>query len=98
MTSRERWRALFAGQKPDRVPTDYWATPEFDRKIMGRLGCRTRRQILDKLGVDYEVRLPPEYVGPRLALMQDEFGRRFRSIGYGSGRYSEGAPFPLARF
>ena len=79
-TSRERWLAAFAGETPDRVPTDYWATPEFDRKLKARLGCRTRRQMLDKLGVDYEVWLKPEYAGPRLPRMQDEFGRRFRSV------------------
>jgi hypothetical protein len=28
MTPRERWLALLAGEKPDRIPTDYWATGE----------------------------------------------------------------------
>lgn len=98
MSSRERWRALFAGERPDRVPTDYWATPEFDRKLRRRLGCRTRRETLDRLGVDYEVRLQPDYVGPRLPRMQDEFGRRFRSVDYGPGAYRECVHFPLAGF
>ncbi len=98
MTSRERWLALFAGERPDRVPTDYWATPEFDRKLMGHLGCRTRRQMLDRLGVDYEVRLQPRYAGPRLPRMQDEFGRRFRSVDYGTGSYRECIHFPLAGY
>ena len=96
MTSRERWLALFARQKPDRVPTDYWATPEADRKIMRHLGCRTRRQMLDRLHVDYEVWLRPAYAGPRLPRMQDEFGRRFRSVDYGPGAYRECIHFPLA--
>lgn len=98
LTSRERWLALFAGERPDRVPTDYWATPEFDRKLKARLGCRTRRQMLDRLGVDYEVWLLPNYVGPRRPRMQDEFGRRFRSVDYGSGAYRECVCNPLARF
>jgi uroporphyrinogen decarboxylase len=98
MTSRERWLALFAGQKPDRVPTDYWATPEFTRKLSRHLGCRTRRQMLDKLGVDYEVWLLPTYVGPRRPRMQDEFGRRFRSVDYGTGAYRECIHNPLAGF
>jgi len=89
MTSRERWLALFARQKPDRVPTDYWATPELDRKLMRHLGCRTRRRMLDTLGVDYEVHLEPRYAGPRLPRMQDEFGRRFRSVDYGTGTERE---------
>ncbi len=98
MTSRERWRAVFARRTPDRVPTDYWATPEFDRKLRARLGCRTRRQTLDRLGVDYEVQLAPEYVGPRLPRLQDEFGRRFRAVDYDGGRYRECVHFPLAGF
>ncbi len=98
MTSRERWQALFARQRPDRAPTDYWATPEFTAKLMRHLGCRTRRRMLDKLHVDYEVWLRPAYVGPRRLHMQDEFGRRFRSVGYGGGAYRECIHFPLAGF
>jgi uroporphyrinogen decarboxylase len=98
MTPRERWLAVFARQKPDRVPTDYWATPEATRKLMRNLGCRTRRQMLDRLRVDYEVWLRPPYVGPRLPRMQDEFGRRFRSVDYGTGAYRECVHFPLAGF
>ena len=98
MTSRERWRSLFARKTPDRVPTDYWATAEFDAKLMRHLGCRTRRQMLDRLGIDYEVKLVPRYVGPRLPRMQDEFGRRFRSVDYGPGAYRECVHFPLAGY
>lgn len=98
MTSRERWRAVLAREKPDRVPTDYWATAEFDLKLRRHLGCRTRRQALDRLGVDYEVRLRPRYAGPRLPRLQDEFGRRFRTVDYGTGKYRECVHFPLAGF
>jgi uroporphyrinogen decarboxylase len=98
MTSRERWLAVFSRQKPDRVPTDYWGTDEATKKIMRHLGCRTRRQMLDKLHVDYEVRVQPSYAGPKLARMSDEFGRRFRSIDYGTGAYRECVHFPLAGF
>ena len=28
ITPRERWLAVLKGQKPDRVPMDYWATEE----------------------------------------------------------------------
>ena len=90
MTSRERWLALFTGRRPDRVPTDYWATPEFTAKLMRHLGCRTRRRMLDRLGVDYEVALHPAYVGPRLPRMQAEFGRRFRSVDSRSRGHRDG--------
>jgi len=98
MTSRERWRAVLARRTPDRLPVDYWATPEFDAKLARHLGCRTRRQALDKLGIDYEVWLRPAYAGPRLPRMQDEFGRRFRGVGYGPGVYRECIHHPLAGF
>ena len=29
MTPRERWQAVLTRQPPDRVPMDYWSTPEF---------------------------------------------------------------------
>jgi uroporphyrinogen decarboxylase len=98
MASRERWLAVFSRQEPDRVPTDYWATGEATKRIMGHLGCRTRRQMLDKLHVDYEVRVQPRYAGPKPARMTDEFGRRFRSVDYGTGTYRECVHFPLAGF
>jgi uroporphyrinogen decarboxylase len=98
MTPRERWLAVFSRSKPDRVPMDYWGTREATAKIMRHLGCRTRRQMLDKLHVDYEVKAEPRYAGPRLPRLMDEFGRRFRKVGYGTGAYRECVHFPLAGF
>ena len=34
MTSRERWLAVLARKKPDRVPMDYWATPEATDRLI----------------------------------------------------------------
>jgi len=98
MTSLERWLAVLERRRPDRVPMDYWGTEEATRRLMRHLGCRTRRQALRKLGVDYEVRVKPRYVGPRLPRMTDEFGRRFRKVDYGTGAYRECVHFPLAGF
>jgi uroporphyrinogen decarboxylase len=42
MTPRERWLAVLARQKPDRVPMDYWATPEFSAKLIRHLGFSRR--------------------------------------------------------
>ena len=33
MTPRERWLAVLQRRKPDRVPMDYWSTPEFEEKL-----------------------------------------------------------------
>jgi uroporphyrinogen decarboxylase len=38
MTPRERWQAALEHREADRVPTDYWATPEFSAKLIRRLG------------------------------------------------------------
>jgi uroporphyrinogen decarboxylase len=64
MTPLERWLAVFERRKPDRVPMDYWGTEEATRALMRHLGCRTRREALRKLRVDYEVRVRPPTSGP----------------------------------
>lgn len=38
MTPRERWLAVLTRQQPDRVPMDYWSTPEFSAKLIRHLG------------------------------------------------------------
>lgn len=38
MTPRERWLAVLTRQPPDRVPMDYWSTPEFSAKLVRHLG------------------------------------------------------------
>jgi uroporphyrinogen decarboxylase len=98
MTSLERWQAVFERRKPDHVPMDYWGTEEATQKLMRHLGCRTRREMLRKLRVDYEVRVRPRYVGPKPPRMTDEFGRKFRKVDYGMGAYRECIHFPLAGF
>ena len=42
MTPRERWLAVFQRQKPDRVPMDYWSTPEFSAKLIQHMGLSRR--------------------------------------------------------
>jgi uroporphyrinogen decarboxylase len=39
MTPRERWLAVLQRKTPDRVPLDYWATPEATAKLLKHLGC-----------------------------------------------------------
>lgn len=98
MTPRERWMAVLQHRLPDRVPMDYWGTPEATRKLMKYLGCSTRRQALQKLHVDFVVGVGPKYVGPRLPPRTDVFGCRYKRISYGSGSYDEVVSFPLAQY
>jgi uroporphyrinogen decarboxylase len=98
MTPRERWAAVLGRQTPDRVPMDYWATEETSALLRKRLGCRTIRQALKKLHVDFVVKAAPDYVGPRLKPRTDVFGCRFRMVDYGTGAYEECIGHPLAGF
>lgn len=98
MTPLERWLAVLGRRRPDRVPMDYWGTEEASKRLMRHIGCRTRREALRKLHIDYVVRVKPRYSGPSLPRMTDEFGRRFRNVDYGTGVYRECVHFPLAGF
>jgi uroporphyrinogen decarboxylase len=42
MTPRERWQAALEHRTADRVPTDYWATPESSAKLIRRLGLSNK--------------------------------------------------------
>lgn len=98
MTPRERWLAVLQRRKPDRVPMDYWATPEFDAKLMRHLGAATRREALERLHVDFVVAVGPRYVGPPVPEDMDVYGCRYQDVGYGTGAYREVVEHPLARF
>jgi len=97
-TPLERWLAVFRRQKPDRVPMDYWATDEATVKLMKFLRCASKRDMLERLHVDFVVEVKPEYIGPKLAPLTDVFGCRFSNIDYGTGTYEECVYFPLAGF
>ena len=98
MTPRERWLAVLTGSKPDRLPMDYWGTPEATTKVMRHLGCATRWQMFEKLHIDRVVAVAPEYIGPKLPRSTDMYGRKYKQVSYGSGRYKECIFNPLADF
>jgi uroporphyrinogen decarboxylase len=51
MTPRERWLAVLNRQTPDRVPMDYWSTPEFSAKLIRHLGLsrKSHQQLVTDL-------------------------------------------------
>ena len=98
MTPLERWLAVIRRQKPDRVPMDYWATDEATLNLMKFMGCADRREMLERLHVDFVVEVKPDYIGPKLAPLTDVFGCRFNRVDYGTGAYEECVHFPLAEF
>lgn len=44
MTPKERWLAVLNRQKPDRVPMDYWATPEASARLIKYLGLSSNSE------------------------------------------------------
>lgn len=98
MTPKERWLAVLNGEKPDRIPTDYWATAEAHQKLMTHLGCNTHRELYDRLHIDRAIALSPRYVGPPLEKNTDVFGCRHQIIDYGTGTYNECIYHPLSTY
>jgi uroporphyrinogen decarboxylase len=101
MTSRERVRRAFAHEIPDRVPIDYLANPDIDRRLKAHFGVLANDDegLRRFLGVDFFEIIPP-YVGPQLhqpvpGRMIDLWGIRTRWIEHGSGGYWDYCDFPL---
>ena len=99
MTSRQRLVALLQGRRPDRIPTDYWATPEFDARLKAELGCADDEALWRKLHIDAPLRLAPRHRcehhpdDPRA----DIWGVRTTPVRYGTGVYDEVEHSPLAQ-
>jgi len=99
MTPRERWLTLLAGRQPDRIPTDYWATDEVTERLLRELRCRDREELYRALNIDAPAKLNPARTISRHPddPEADEWGVRWKSVNYGSGRYLEEASQPLAK-
>src|SRR5690242_15055358 len=98
VTPRERWLAVLQRKQPDRVPMDYWATPEATQKLLRHLGCADTRALFERLYIDAVVSVSPRYVGPPVTAGQDQFGCRFQKVDYGTGEYAECIFHPLAGY
>lgn len=98
MTPRERWLAVLRRETPDRVPMDYWATPEASQKLMQYLGCSTMEEVFARLHIDAVVTVGPQYVGPPPPPGKDIWGVRYRQVPYETGVYSEPENHPLAAY
>lgn len=98
MTPRERWLALFANERPDRIPTDYWATDEVTARLQQELRCASKEELYVRLNIDGLISIEPR----RTSLHHpddpeaDIWGIRRSAVNYGSGVYDEFANHPLA--
>ena len=98
MTPKERWLAVITHGKPDRVPTDYWGTPEASAKLVRHLGAQNLEEALKTLHVDNPVNVGPNYIGPAIPENSDMYGCRYREVSYGGGVYRENVTHPLADY
>jgi uroporphyrinogen decarboxylase len=98
MTPKERWLAVLNGEKPDRIPMDFWATPEIWQRLKQHFGTDDNLEVMARLKIDYLVPVAPYYVGPPLQPDTDFYGNRHRAIDYGTGVYDECVEHRLAEY
>jgi uroporphyrinogen decarboxylase len=104
MTPRERWLVLLAGERPDRIPTDIWYTPEVRRRLLTELDCPDDEALCRRLQIDrpHHVTQPfgagatgkqPHHPDDPEA---DIWGLRYQPVSHGTGEYLECTHHPLA--
>ena len=100
MTSRERWLALYRRERPDRIPTDYWATDEVTGRLLRELRCASEEELFTKLHIDAPFKIePPKRVSHHPDdPASDIWGLRRRIMDYGGGSYEEFDNHPLEHF
>jgi uroporphyrinogen decarboxylase len=96
LSPRERWQAVLARRLPDRVPLDYWATPEATARLLAHLRCDDVWALYRRLHIDRPVAIDPPYCGPRRTPDTDEFGCRYARVAHAGGEYAECVSHPLA--
>lgn len=97
-TPKERWEIVLNGGLPDRVPMDYWGTPEISQKIMRHFQTEDRYELARKLHIDLAYSVYATYVGPEPPPDHDIFGIRYRTVDYSDGTYREACHAPLAEY
>jgi uroporphyrinogen decarboxylase len=98
MTPKERWLAVLRRERPDRLPMDYWATPEAMHKLVQALACSDQWEMFEQLHIDRVVTVGPRYAGPPIEPGHDMYGCHYQDVDYGSGVYAECVYHPLAQY
>lgn len=99
MNARERMLAVLRHERPDRIPTDIWATPEVRAALDRHFGSEEAARAA--LHIDGMADATPPYCGPPLPVLPEGesvncWGIRTRRTAYGSGAYDEQVFYPLA--
>ena len=61
-TARDRILPAIHHETLDRIPTDYSATTEVTEKLCRHLGCGSRLEMYDRLGIDGIINVAPQSV------------------------------------
>ena len=98
MTPRERWLALLEGREPDRIPTDYQATPEVTARLLAELECPDEAALWRRLHIDKRKVVESRWRRPHFPgdPQADMWGVRYCPADYGAGVYQEPCYHPLA--
>ncbi len=99
MNSRERVLAMINHERPDRIPTDMWATAEVTAKLQAHFGLGV--DVAAQLHIDGLKSVSPKYIGPPLPEVPagesiDFWGMRWKPMRYETGTYMEQSVYPLA--
>lgn len=103
MTSKERVLTTFANQEPDRVPINYSANPDIDRRLKEHYGLQPNDSggLAKILGVDFRG-VGGGYTGgklhediPERGVIVDNWGIHRRYVQHESGGYWDYCDFPL---
>lgn len=103
MTAKERVRTALARRPPDRVPINYAANADIDRRLKGHFGLATGDDegLRAALGVDFRG-VGPRYVGKKLhaddparGVLVDDWGIHRRWVEHQSGGYWDYCDYPL---
>jgi hypothetical protein len=101
MRSKERVLTALAHEVPDRVPIDYAANPDIDRRLKAHFGLEQDDHwgLRRALGVDF-ARVGASYAGPKLhedppGVRVDMWGIHRRWVEHESGGYWDYCDFPL---
>ncbi|MHB1483171.1 MAG: uroporphyrinogen decarboxylase family protein [Saccharofermentanales bacterium] len=106
MNSKQRVNITLSHKEPDRVPVDYWADPIVTKKLMDRIGCADKDELLKKLGIDFRFIEGSIFTGPVQPVSDDGsksdiWGVRRKSVMIdqddpGKGSYEHVTGHPLA--
>ena len=77
MTSKERWESVLRGEIPDRIPMDYWATPEITQLLINHFQMEPR-EVAKELHIDLPYSANARYVGPNFPHNKNIFGIEHR--------------------